>query len=171
MGHDTVPFARNRSQPAESQVRFRCRSAALNLELRYVCWQRFLRCDWTTSSRNNAIHALIRWLNQLRPQPPSLLAQPLSAWEGAYTAYLQEQGVEASYLCRGPLGKPGPRKYTHANAYLSTLRQAYRLLNEAYDETPEEEKDVWDLKKMGGRFRPCSVQHTVNFTKLSQPWS
>lgn len=122
------------------RFRFDCRSAPLNLELKYACWQKFLRGEWVTSSRNNSVHSLIRWLNDLRPKQASFLAQSLSLWESSYRADLKARGLQAEFPSERIIATHQLRSEPHNSSGVSTLRQLYKLLEGTYDERPEEKK-------------------------------
>lgn len=56
------------------------------------------------------------------------------------------------------------------SAYISTLRQAYLLLSDAYDERPEQEKDIWDLRRLSMLHNPTLSPGPLNFLLIQQRW-
>ena len=51
-------------------------------------------------------------------------------------------------------GDQQPSVTPRDSAYISTLRQTYLLLSDAYDERPEQEKDIWDLRRLSMLHKP-----------------
>src|SRR5436305_3722424 len=56
------------------------------------------------------------------------------------------------------------------DARIALLRQLYRLIADAYDDRPEIQKDIWDLRKMGVHLNLSLASYTLNFTLISQLW-
>jgi integrase len=54
--------------------------------------------------------------------------------------------------------------------YISTLRQLYSILESAYDDRPEHEKDVWDLQRMAVPISLSLSNVTLSFHRIRQPW-
>lgn len=151
-------------------IHFNCRSASLNFELKYACWQKFARQEWTTRGRTNSIHSLIRWLNALRPRQRSFMTWSLAAWEKSYRADLKKRGLQADYSHAHVNANWELRITRHNGEGVSTLREIYAVLEEAYDVRAEEEKDIWNLRRMGAPLRPWVSRHRLHFTNISQPW-
>jgi integrase len=53
---------------------------------------------------------------------------------------------------------------------IGRLTQIYRLLEGAYDQRPEYEKDIWDLRKLGSTVNDAHSRYTLNFRVIHQPW-
>jgi integrase len=62
------------------------------------------------------------------------------------------------------------RTYTQEDHCVNLLRQVYQVLEKAYDDRPEFERDVWDLRKFGARLNRSQSDYTLNFASISQPW-
>ncbi len=50
------------------------------------------------------------------------------------------------------------------------LRQLYTIIRDAYDDRPEVEKDVWDMRRMNLALNPTLSHYRLNFTSITQPW-
>ncbi len=46
----------------------------------------------------------------------------------------------------------------------------YRTLIDAYDDRPETDKEIWDLRKLGISLNLSQSTHQLNFTVITQPW-
>lgn len=83
---DLSPSARQR------RLRFRCKSTALNGELKYLCWKKFSSGEWRSTQEISRVHRMIHWLNSMPTLPSSLLEKDFSAWRDLYRTYLTELG-------------------------------------------------------------------------------
>ena len=54
--------------------------------------------------------------------------------------------------------------------YISTLRQVHTTLENAYDDRPEHEKDVWNLQRMAVPISLSLSNATLSFHRIQQPW-
>jgi hypothetical protein len=63
-----------------------------------------------------------------------------------------------------------PRVTSRDSHYISTLRQLYSILESAYDERPEHEKDVWNLQRMAIPISRSLSNVTLSFHRIRQPW-
>src|SRR4029077_8227396 len=129
------------------RLHFRCRSEAINGELKYACWKKFSEQKWRTTLSIHAVHKMVEWLNTLRQVPPTLLSNTFKAWRTLYQKYLASQG-----LCRATPETRIDRDqrlchYQRDSHFLTTLRQICLLLRDAYDELLEQERDRWDLRR------------------------
>jgi integrase/recombinase XerD len=154
------------------KIRLQCTSSALTLEIKYACWQKFARGEWLPQAEMYAYHLprLIEWLNHVAPSGSSLLQSSLEKWEMSLRSYLAENGrwttSKQSYLD----ASLQQRIYTQEDHIASILRQIYQVLEEAYDNRPEFERDVWDLRKFGIHLNHSGSNYTMNFASLSLPW-
>jgi integrase len=62
------------------------------------------------------------------------------------------------------------QEYFAEDRCVNLLRATYRLLTAAYDQRPEREKDIWDLRKLGIRLNLSQSAYKLNFTLIGQPW-
>ena len=83
---DLSPNAKQR------RLRFRCKSAAINGELKYLCLRKFSLEAWRSTQEISRVHRMIHWLNSMRTLPSSLLQKDFSAWRDLSGAYLSELG-------------------------------------------------------------------------------
>lgn len=154
------------------RARFTCSSAGLNSELKYACWQKLASGTWRFPARTHIsrIHCLIAWLNQVAADAPSLLSRGRLEWELSLRTYLHEQGKwrcgETSQLDH----TQRPRTYVSDDSRLSTFRQLYRVVEEAYDERSEYDRDIWDLRDWGLQTNLSQPPPKLNFAKLEPLW-
>jgi integrase len=163
-----VPLRRVRKK--SRYLRFTCRSAPLNLELKYACWQKFISRQWNTLWVSPFIHTLIRWLNDLDPPDASFLARNLEEWESSFRAWLSEHGIYTKDRTTRVDAAQQLRCSAKEPAFFHALRQIYAVLQDVYDDRPEEEKEIWDIRKLGCQSSPSLCDHTLNFSRLRQSW-
>ena len=80
---DSDPNDRNRRLPW----------AAINGELKYVCWKKFSGGEWRSTQELTKVHLMIRWLNSLNDLPASLMCLSFPEWQAIYRKYLIGQGM------------------------------------------------------------------------------
>ena len=136
---DLSPNAKQR------RLRFRCKSAAINGELKYLCWKKFSGGEWRTTAEISRVHRMIHWLNSMPTLPLSLLAKDFGAWRDLYRTYLTELGQYKTGTTSRMDGDQRPRVTGRDSSFVSTLRQACILLRQAYDLRPNSEKDIWEI--------------------------
>src|ERR1035438_10547120 len=125
---------------------------------------------WTSTQELTKVHLLVKWLNSLKRLPTSFMERDLEAWKSSYRAYLKRHGMYPLGTTSRMDGEQRPRVSPRDSAYISTLRQVYLLLGNAYDDRPEQDKDIWDLKLMSKDHNPTHYFSTMNFLKVKQPW-
>lgn len=154
------------------KIRIQCTSPSLTLEVKYACWQKFARGEWQPQAEMYAYHIprLIKWLNHVAPSGSSLLQNSREKWEMSLRSYFVERGSWTTSKQPYLDSSLQRRTYTQEDHIASILRQIYRVLEEAYDERPEFEKEIWDLRKFGTRLNRSQSNYTMNFTSLSRPW-
>ncbi|MGC8561359.1 MAG: tyrosine-type recombinase/integrase [Phycisphaerae bacterium] len=155
---------------SQRRLRFHCKSAAINGELKYVFRKKFVEGHWRSTQELTKVHLLVKWLNSLKHLPLSLMEHDLEWWRRSYTSYLTKRGMyRMGTTCRMD-GDQQPSVTPRDSAYISTLRQAYLLLSDAYDERPEQEKDIWDLRRLSMLHNPTLSPGPLNFLLIQQPW-
>jgi hypothetical protein len=132
----------------QRRLRFGCKSATVNGELKYACWKKFSDGDWRNTQELGRVHPMVKWLNSLDPLPASLMSRAFDEWRGLYTAYLKQHGMYRQGTTFRMDREQQPRVSSRDSQYISTLRQVCFILRSAYDDRPEHEKDVWDLQRM-----------------------
>jgi integrase len=154
----------------QRRLRFECKSLKLNGELKYALWKKYSEGHWTSTQELTKVHLLVKWLNSLKRLPTSFMERDLEAWKSSYRAYLKRHGMYRLGTTSRMDGEQRPRVSPRDSAYISTLRQVYLLLGNAYDDRPEQDKDIWDLKLMSKDHNPTHYFSTMNFLKVKQPW-
>ncbi|HWR15513.1 MAG TPA: tyrosine-type recombinase/integrase [Terriglobales bacterium] len=154
----------------QRHLRFECKSPTINGELKYVFRKKFVERQWTSTQELSKIHLLMKWLNSLKHLPVSLMERDLEWWRRSYTAYLKRCGMYRMGTTSRMDGDQQPRITPRDSAYISTLRQAVVLLGDAYDERSEQEKDIWDLRRLSMLHNPTLSPGPLNFLLIKQPW-
>ena len=157
------------------KFRFTCVSAGLKTELKYACWQKFERGDWaltasTTGKYANRVHHLIKWLSTTAPTTQSLLERDSKEWERSFQSYLVSLGKWQEWETTRLNRLQEPYQVIHKDCRLSTLRQIYLLVQDAYDRRDFYERDVWDLSVLGDRLNLSQGARKLSFIGLQQPW-
>lgn len=62
------------------------------------------------------------------------------------------------------------KKHIHDDNRIQVIRSIYEVLQSAYDNRSEYEKDIWDMRKLGASLIESSSDRYLNFTRISQPW-
>jgi len=159
-----TPVARQR------YLYFECKSKTINNELKYACWKKFSEGSWRTTSETTMVHRLIKWLNTLNPPPASFMNRSFESWRAEYTSYLKSCGMYNQGTTMHMDGLQRARVTRRDSAYIGTLRQVFLVLERAYDDRPEHEKDVWDLRRMSIPVSPSLSDTTLNFSSIQQLW-
>jgi hypothetical protein len=157
----------------KKQIHFNCISKTINTEIKYVLWRRLDKKEWSPLTVWRFIHIhvswIIKWLNSVAPNAISFMGKNLAQWELSFRSYLAEQGQltirPRTYLAEGEI-----RLTKKDDPKIFTLRVIYKTLQEVYDERPEYEKDIWDLRKLGASLVKSAKNYHLNFAPISQPW-
>jgi len=159
------------SQAKQRRLRFECKSRTLNGELKYAFWRKYAEGHWTSTQELTKVHLLIKWLNSRKRLPDSFMERDLEVWKTSFRAYLKRHGMYRMGTTSRMDGEQRPRVTPRDSAYISTLRQAYLILSNAYDDRPEQNKDIWDLRRMSVEdHNPTLPIGPLNFLKVTQPW-
>ena len=78
---------------SQRRLRFDCKSAAINGELKYMCWKKFSGGEWRSTQELTKIHLMIRWLNSMNELPASLMCRSFPEWQALYRKYLISLGM------------------------------------------------------------------------------
>jgi len=154
-------------------IHFGCTSPPLNWELKYACWQKFVRHDWTIATIQAyaaRIHQIVKWLNQAAPDTRSLLEHDLLFWERSLRMYVVEHGLWHASTTRKLNATNAVVEYPKEDPRICIFRAIYRLLQETYDARSEVEKDVWDLRKIGITINLSRSEYWLKFTRIRQGW-
>ncbi|HKV81417.1 MAG TPA: tyrosine-type recombinase/integrase [Candidatus Sulfotelmatobacter sp.] len=166
-----------RNSPAQLRItakqrflRFKCKSASLNGELKYACWKKFSGGGWRTVQEVTKVHLVIKWLNTINELPSSLLDQTYDQWRSQYTRHLKKRDMyhpgTVSRMDREQRLMITPRD----SPYIGILRQIYFTLETAYDNRPEYKKDVWNLHRLSVPTNLSLSNLTLSFRGILQPW-
>jgi integrase len=154
----------------QRRLRFGCKSATINGELKYACWKKFSDGHWRNTQELGRVHCMVKWLNSLDPLPASLIRRALDEWRGLYTTYLKQHGMYHQGTTSRMNREQHPCVTSRDSHYISTLRQLYSILESAYDDRPEHEKDVWNLQRMAVPISLSLSNVTLSFHRIRQPW-
>jgi integrase len=154
----------------QRRLRFGCKSATINGELKYACRKKFSDGDWRNTQELGRVHCMVKWLNSLDPLPASLTSRPFAEWRGLYTTYLKQRGMYRQGTTFRMDREQQPCVSSRDSQYISTLRQVYLILIRAYDDRPEHEKDVWNLQRMAVPISLSLSNATLSFHHIRQPW-
>src|SRR5258708_3342138 len=133
----------------QRRLRFDCKSAAINGELKYVCWKKFSGGDWRGTQELSKVHLMIHWLNSLNDLPASLMCLSFPEWQALYRKYLMDLGMYNRGTTNRMNGDQQPSITARDSGYISLLRQASIMLTPAYHRRPPPQKDILDLKLNG----------------------
>jgi integrase/recombinase XerD len=154
----------------QRRLRFGCKSGAINGELKYACWKKFSDGDWRNTQELGRVHRMVKWLNSLDPLPASLMILPFAEWRARYTTYLKHRGMYRQGTTFRMDREQRPCVTSRDSHYISTLRQVHSILENAYDDRPEHEKDVWNLRRMAIPTSLSLSNVTLSFHRIRQPW-
>lgn len=155
---------------SQRRLRFDCKSAAINGELKYVCWKKFSGGEWRSTQELTKIHLMIRWLNSMNELPASLMCRSFPEWQALYRKYLISLGMYKTATTNRMNKGQQPSITARDSCYISLLRQASIMLAQAYDLRPAHEKDVWDLKLMGATTTLSRTNVRLGFLIIRQEW-
>jgi integrase len=155
-------------------LRFPLTSLSLKREVKYAVWRLFedgQRIWGTDQSRLCAdLKILAHWLNMVAPKAQSLLQKTLEAWEESLHAYLVEHGQFKQLRRKHLLATQEYAEYALEDSRIRLFRQLYEILVDVYDDRPEMERDLWDMRKLGLSLNPTIAQYYLNFALIAQLW-
>lgn len=154
-------------------IRFGCASPALNTELKYACFSKVEKKEWSIKTlwqSCSAIHRIADWLNTVGFGVSSLVERSLASWEMSLRSYLVERHQWKHRVTLRLDGSQTVRRYPSKSPEVPIFCQIYKTIQDTYDDRPEYEKDIWDMRKLGGLDNPSKSGYTLNFTSITQPW-
>ncbi len=170
----SFPSVRRGRGPVTLRFRFVCRSAGLNLELKYALWRKFDRGEWqldfNDQSMPNVLAHLVRWLDETAPEAGSLLDRPLIWWETSLRSWLVALGRYHQRSFQHLQADQSYREHRLEDTRVRLLRQIYATVRDAYDDREEFDKDVWDMRRLGLTLNPSVQANLLNFTPVNPPW-
>src|SRR6266567_3224061 len=164
------------SDPTRSPryLRFTLGSPSLKTEVKYAIWKKFDTDRCKINSCQDALIAgltlLIEWLNHYSPPVQSFMEKTLKEWELSFRDYLEQSGCFKLRKARVLRANQEYVEYSCEDRRINLLRQIFATTREAYDERPEIEREIWDLRKMGLAVNLAGGIRLLNFTLIAQPW-
>ncbi|MFI8705466.1 tyrosine-type recombinase/integrase [Bacillus sp. NPDC077411] len=151
---------------------FQINSATVNLEIKYVWYQKLFKEEWTLNSVFNGqptyLRRLTAFLNEKYPALPSLLNLDIDQTEREWWFWLEQQGVPTQQNVRDITYGVLTQKTPTANF----LRVIHSYLFPLTDTREEWEKDRWDVRvlydKYGVTYNKSQNNYYINFTKIEQ---
>lgn len=170
---DVWNFSHKEKRYCES-LSFDLTSSSLKTEVKYALWRKFddgkRKLESDQHRFCSTIRWLLQWLNHQTPPITSLLERSLDFWEVTLRSDLVNQEQFRPRKSKRLLATQEYRVVIGEDERIPLLRALYTALQEAYDERPETEKDVWDMRKMGLKLNPTRSDGLLNFTQIVQPW-
>jgi integrase/recombinase XerD len=155
-------------------LRFALTSPSLKVELKYAVWSKLVGRQKILSGyvRNLRVdlNRLLAWFNQLEPPVRSLMEKRLVQWEESLQAFLIQNGKLRQVKSKHLLATQQYVEYQLSDRSIDLLRQLYGIIAQAYDDRPETEKDVWDVRAMGLAPDLLYGANHLDFTPITQPW-
>ena len=171
---DTWIFTPTNPKYKRWYLRFTLTSPSLNVELKYAVWcklnERQKNLDWSARNLRSALNRLFAWLNQFEPAVRSLMDKRLEQWEESFRSFLVLKGKLHPKKLKRLLSTQRYVEYQLEDESIGLLRRLYKIISEAYDDRPETEKDVWDVRAMGLAPDLLYGRMYLNFTPITQPW-
>ncbi len=174
MWAEDVWSVQRKRRAQRSELRFALHSPSLKTELKYALWWHFTygqrdleKCQPALCS---AVTCIVEWLNQSAPACGSLLEKSLEHWDWSLRSYLVAHGRLRPRTTKFLLATQTYKDYPAENYIIKTFRWIYATIRQAYDDRPEMERDVWNLRKLGYAVTLTKTSYLLNFTPIVQPW-
>ena len=151
-------------------VHFRINSPTVNLEIKYVWYQKLFKEHWALSSSFNAKAALLNklsiFLNEKYPHLFSLFDLDMEKAEREWWFWLEQQGIPITKTSKTIVFDG----YTHKSPAATYFRIIYSNFLVLVDSRDEWEKDRWDVRilhtKHGLYYSKSLTAHYLDFTKI-----
>lgn len=167
-----VPAANFPEGTMFQKLKFDCVSPSINIELKYACWQKFERGEWSlkTQTHQVLVRRIIAWLNHIHSSGTSILELNNKSGKRSLRCFLEKNGWLRN-VTKPHLNKDmNIVRHKNPDQHFCAFRQIINMLNEFYDDRPEYEKNRWNIKKMGFSSSQVKAEVTLNFESISQPW-
>jgi len=156
-------------------LRFTLTSPALKIEVKYAVWSKFDSGEWDIRKDQQRLHAhltcLITWLNIVAPTSTSLLEKSVTFWECSLRSYLVETQQLNHEISHHNLNTNQQYvEYQKEDRRIRLFHQLYSIIEQAYDDRSVQERDVWDMRQLGGVVNLTLSNYTLNFVPILQPW-
>jgi integrase len=155
-------------------LRFMITSPPLKAEVKYAVWRKFDSGQWKMNTDQKALRRelafIIQWLNHFPSLIQSLMEKNLEQWDMSLRSYIVQTGRLQQRRQKVLLSTQEYVERVGEDPRILLFRQLYAIIQNAYDDRPALEQDVWDLRKMGLGINLAGSHHILNFTPISQPW-
>jgi integrase/recombinase XerD len=162
------------SKGRKQYLHFSLTSAALKTELKYAVWYKFDSGAWRIGRDQRTLCSefslLVTWLNAIAPDTPSLMVHTLEYWEITLRSHLIKMGHYRRRTQRRLRATQQYQEYETEDRRICLLRNLYQVIAAGYDDREETDKDIWDLRKLGGAVQLTGTHFYLNFTAIEQPW-
>jgi integrase len=148
-------------------------TASLAVEIKYAVWRQVERGCWANADQESLYRRLKHmqnWLNHVAPSTHTLLERDLDAWVWSLRTYLVDMQLFRPMRQKELNASQTYVEYVKDDYRIYFFRSIYRIISDAYDDRPETEKDIWDLRKLGLSIDLTKSLFTLNFTLIVQPW-
>ncbi|MGE7871615.1 tyrosine-type recombinase/integrase [Bacillus paramycoides] len=153
-------------------VHFQINSPTVNLEVKYVWYQKLFKDQWTIYSWLNSQTAYLRrltaFLNGKYPNLYSLLDLDIDQAEREWWFWLEQLGVSTQVITKNVTYGV----YKGRSSVANFLRVIYSNFFTLIDTREEWEKDRWDIRllhdKYGINYNKTMNHNYLNFTKIEQ---
>jgi integrase/recombinase XerD len=149
-------------------------SVSLAVEFKYALWMQiesgYRKGDTDQGNLYQQLKQVRNWINHVAPSAHSLLERDVEAWVWSLRTYLVEHGLYHTYHNRRLTARQEYVMDTTDDRRICFFRAIYRIVAAAYDDRPETEKDLWDLRKLGLSVDLTKSMFVLNFTLIIQPW-
>ncbi len=171
---DTWIFTPSNRKRSTRYLRFMLSSPSLKTEVKYAIWKKFDtgRCKINADHGEfvTSLTLLMEWLNHYTPSIQSLMEKTLEEWELSFRDYLKQSGHFKHRKKKSLLANQEYIEYAAEDRRITLLRQIFATIREAYDDRPETEREIWDMRKMGLAVNLAGGIRLLNFTLIAQPW-
>ncbi|MEE6142447.1 tyrosine-type recombinase/integrase [Bacillus cereus] len=153
-------------------VYFQINSSTVNLEVKYLWYQKLFNDKWTLNTVFNGLATHLRklttFLNEKYSTLHSLLDLDIEKTEREWWFWLQQQGFQIQKTMQHKIYG----EYTSKTPLANFLRSIYSSLFMLTDTREEWEKDRWDIRvlndKYGIAYNKSRTDYYVDFTKIEQ---
>ena len=156
---------------SSKNVAFQFMNPNVNLEVKYVFYQRLFNDYWTINSilgAQSPLKRITEFLNQKYPTLSSLLDLNINKVEKEYLFWLSEKGINTQWVKKRLLYEDTIIQSKVA----SFLRIVFTTLLQITDMREEWEKDRWDIRvlhaKYGIDYNKSNTNYYIDFTKVKQ---
>ncbi|EOQ17052.1 tyrosine-type recombinase/integrase [Bacillus cereus] len=153
-------------------VHFRINSPTVNLEVKYVWYQKLFNDIWALNTIFNLQASCLRkltiFLNEKYPTLNSLLDLNIEKTEQEWLFWLQEQGISTQTISR----TSSYGEYINKSIIANSLRHVHSSFFALTDTREEWEKERWDVRvlhdKYGVAYNKSQANYYIDFTKVEQ---